>query len=173
MRRWSPNRSNGLTTVGVPKALHPLGRGRRDRPGDHGQIRPQQRGRLHDGEVGLVVVGQREHPLAGREVQARDGEVPGVAGVGDEAGHVGVVGVEVEVVDAPVVPVDHHEPPAQRIQRAGEQLAGAPVADDEQERLAHPLDLAREVLQGQRLPEAAFLQQGQQRPDRVRPARPP
>ena len=81
----------------------------------------------------------------------------GVAGVCDEAGHVRVVGVEVEVGDAPAVPVDHHEAPAQRVQRAGKEFAGAPVAGDEQERFAHPLDRAGELLQGQRLSEAAVL----------------
>ena len=88
----------------------------RDRPGDHGEVRPQQCGRLYDGKVGLVVVGQREHTLAEGKVEARNREVPGVAGVCDEAGHVRMVGGEIEVVDALIVLVDHHEAPAQRIQ---------------------------------------------------------
>ena len=83
-----------------------------------------------------------------------DAEVAGVARVGDQPGHVGVVGVEVEGVDPGVGLVDDDEPAAERVERAAEQLAGLPVAGDQQERLAQPGDLAGEVLQRQRLPEA-------------------
>ena len=47
-------------------------------------------------------------------------------------------------------PVEDDEPPAERVERVPEQLPGAPVAGDQQERLAQPRHLAAEVLQRQR-----------------------
>ena len=57
------------------EGLHPLGDRGRDGPRDDGQVRTQQRRRHGDGEVGLVVVGQREHAGAERMVESGGGEV--------------------------------------------------------------------------------------------------
>ena len=79
--------------------------------------------------------------LAARVAEAGDAEVAGVARVGGEPGHVGVVGLEVEGVDPLLGAVDHDEPAAERVEGPPEQLAGAAVAGDQQERLAQPATL--------------------------------
>ena len=56
------------------------------------------------------------------------------------------------------------------VEPAAEQLTGPPVADEQQERLAHPGHLVRELLQGPGLAERPALEQRQQRADGVRPA---
>ena len=48
----------------------------------------------------LVVVGQGEHALAVRVVEPGDREVLRVAGVAGQPGHVGVVGDQIQGVDA-------------------------------------------------------------------------
>ena len=150
MRRWSPNRSNGLTTVGVPNLCI-----RRHTVGE--TARRCSSSGLDNSDI-VVVVGQRDGAaLAIGMIEAGDGEVAGVR-MAERPG-MSAWWVQVEVVDALVVAVDHDEPPAERVQRLGEQLAGASVAADEEERLVEPLHLAGEVLQGERLAEAALLHQ--------------
>ena len=90
--------------------------------------------------------------------------MPGVAGVGGQPGHVGVVGVQLEAVDPLGIAVEDDELAAERVHRMAEQLAGAAVPRDEHERLRQPGDLAGEALQRQRLPEGAVLQQGSSEP---------
>ena len=66
--------------------------------------------------------------------------------------------------------VDHHHLLAEGVERLHQQLAGPAVAGQQQERLPDPRHLGGEPLQGHGVPEGVVLQQGQQRPDRVRPA---
>ena len=170
MRRWSPNRSNGLTTVGEPKTCM-----RAAIAGETVRVITGRSGRssaavwvtarfASSSSVIASTPSQRGWP---RPATAR---WPGSPASPTSPGTSAWYGVEVEVVDAAAVAVDHHEPPAERVQRAGQQLTGLPVAGDQQERLAEPPDLAGEVLQRQRLAEAAVLHQGQQRADGVGPA---
>ena len=66
--------------------------------------------------------------------------------------------------------VDHHHLLAESVERLHQQLPGAAVAGQQQERLSDPGHLGGETLQGHGVPERMVLQQAQQRSDRVRPA---
>jgi hypothetical protein len=160
----------GVDHRGAAEGGQPLGDQRRRRPGEHREVRAQQGGGHGDGEVGLVVVGEREHPLAPRMGQAGDLQVVRVAGVTDQAGHVGTQVVQLQRVDPALLRVDDGEAAAELVERAAEQLTGLPVPGDQQERLAQPFHLAAEVLQRQRRAERPVLQQREQRTDGVGPA---
>ena len=125
------------------EGAHPLRDRGRDGPRDDGQVGPQQRRRHGDREVGLVVVGQRQHAGAEGMVETGCAQVVRVGGVGHQARDVGVVGPEIEGVDPVGRLVDHHELLAERVEGLGEQLAGAAVAGQQQERLPQPRHLAR------------------------------
>ena len=49
--------------MGCPECAHPLDEAVLQRPADNREVWTQQPGRHRDREVGLVVVGQRDHPL--------------------------------------------------------------------------------------------------------------
>ncbi len=152
------------------EGTHPL----RDRggngPRDDGQVGTQQRRRHGDGEIGLVVTGERQHAGAERMVETGCAQVVRIAGVGNEARDVRVIGPQIEGVDPVGRLVDHHELLAERVECLGEQLPRASVAGHQQKRLTQSRHLAGEPPQRQRLPERPVLEQGQQRADRVRPA---
>ena len=145
-----------------PEGTHPLRDRGRDGPRDDGQVGTQQRRRHGDGEVGLVVVGQRQHAGAEGMVETGCAQVVRIGGVGHQARDVGVIGPQIEGVDPVGRLVDHHELLSERVEGLGEQLAGAAVAGQQQKRLPQPRHLAGEPPQRQRLPERPVLEQRQQ-----------
>ncbi len=142
---------------GRAEGLHPLADRGRDRPGHDRQLRPQQRGRHGDRQVGVVVVGERQHTRAVGVAESGDPEVVGVGGVGGETRDVGVVRLQLERVDALAGLVDHHDLLAQRVERLDQQLTGPAVTGQQQERLPDPRHLGGEPLQGDRVPERVVL----------------
>ena len=68
-----------------PEGLHPLRYRGRDGPRDDGQVRAQQRRCHRDGEVSLVVVGERQHACAGGMLETCCAQVVRIGGVGHQA----------------------------------------------------------------------------------------
>ena len=87
-----------------------MGPGRRHGAGDHRQFGPDQRRCHGDRQVDLVVAGQGQHAGAVRLVQPGDGQVVRIAHIAGQTGDVGVVGDQVERVDAVRGLIDDDEP---------------------------------------------------------------
>ena len=120
------------------EGTHPLSNGGRDGPRDNGQVGTQQRRRHRDCEIGLIVVGERQY--AGTEGMVEPGcaQVVRIGGVGRQSWKIGVIGPQLEGVDAVGRVIDHHQLLSERIEILGEQLARASVAGHQKERLTQP-----------------------------------
>jgi hypothetical protein len=105
---------------GGAESPHPVFDRRRNGPRDHRKSRTDQGGGHGDHQIDLVVVGERQDSLALRVLDPGDGEGVRVAGVGGESGYVGVVGVDVQGVDAVGGGVEDDEAASERVQRAAE-----------------------------------------------------
>ena len=138
--------------------------------GDDRNARIEQADGDGDGQVGLVVVGHRQHAPAFGVAQAGQAQVVRQARIGGEGRGVGLEVEEVEFLDAQLVLLQHHEGLADVVEAARDQAARFAAAADQVEILAGMAHAAGEAVGGQRVLEALVLEQGDQRDHRIRPA---
>jgi hypothetical protein len=128
-----------LATVSACSARH--------RAGSRGQ---QARGD-GDGEVGAVVVGEGHHAAAVPAGEAGEEQGVGLAGVGAQGRHVGLVALQLQVADLAFVLLDDHRPVAEFVEGLADQVPGLAVAADQEEVFPQAPHLAGKALHRQAL----------------------
>ena len=131
------------------------------RPADHRHVRAHECRRHGDGEVRLVVVGERDDAGAVLAHQARTAQFVWVTGVGGQTRDIGVEGSQIKRLDAAGYHVEDHDAMIAAVQGPGHDLARLAEPGKDHERFAQPAHLTLETLQPQRLLEPAVLQQRQ------------
>ena len=140
---------------------------RRAAAGNHRQRRVEQADGDGDGEVGLLVIGHRQHGAALRMLESGQQQVVRIAGVGRQRRGIGLEILQVEFLHAQFVLLDNDEGVAGAVQGLADQVAGFATAADQVERFLELANAAAEAVDRERVLEALVLQQGDQRDDRI------
>ena len=127
------------------------------RPADHGYVWAHECGGHRDGEIRLVVVGERDDAGTVPTHQSRAAQFVRVARISGQTGHIGVEGRQIECLDPARFHIEHHDAMVAAIQGPGHDLAGLAEPRKDHERLAQPAHLALETLQPERLFEPPVL----------------
>ena len=139
------------------------------RAGDHRHAAVEQPRGGGDGQVRLVVGGERQHAAAQRVAQAGGEQRLGQCRVRVQDGRVQAQVLEFELGNAPLVLLDDHEAHVAPVEQAGHALAGVAGAADQVEGLAHPAHLSGEADLADGPLEGLVLEQRQRVQQRVGP----
>jgi hypothetical protein len=149
---------------------HVGGQQRRASAGQYRHVRVDQAGGDGDAQVGLFVVGEREHAAALVVTQSGQQQVVRQARIGGQRRGIGLEVDEIELLHAQLVLFEDHELAAEVVERLADQAARFARAADQIEGFAHVPHAAGEAAGHQGILESLVLEQRQDGQDRVRPA---
>jgi len=140
------------------------------RPRQHGKVRLEQAHGHRHGEIGLVVVGERQHAAALVPAQPGRGEVVRQPCVRGERERRLAEVHQVQLLGARLVDLHDDEAPVAQVERTGDQLAGLAEAADQVERLDQRVHAAAESPLDERLAHGLVAPERQQVGEQVGPA---